>query len=48
MRTQIAIIGAGPAALFLIFELGLLEIPCHVVDVLPFVNVAVGPRGGAS
>jgi thioredoxin reductase (NADPH) len=30
------VIGAGPAALFLIFELGLLEIPCHVVDVLPY------------
>jgi len=29
------VIGAGPAALFLIFELGLLEIQCHVVDVLP-------------
>ncbi len=30
------VIGAGPASLFLVFELGLLEISCHVIDVLPF------------
>ena len=36
IQTECLVIGAGPAALFLIFELGLLEIPCHVVDVLPF------------
>lgn len=34
-ETDCLVIGAGPAALFLIFELGLLEIQCHVVDVLP-------------
>jgi thioredoxin reductase (NADPH) len=34
-ETDCLVIGAGPAALFLIFELGLLEIECHVVDVLP-------------
>lgn len=35
-QTDCLVIGAGPAALFLIFELGLLEIACHVVDVLPY------------
>ena len=35
IETDCLVIGAGPAALFLIFELGLLEIQCHVVDVLP-------------
>lgn len=34
-ETDCLVIGAGPAALYLIFELGLLEIQCHVVDVLP-------------
>ncbi|NBW54117.1 MAG: NAD(P)/FAD-dependent oxidoreductase [Betaproteobacteria bacterium] len=36
IETDCLVIGAGPAALFLVFELGLLEIGCHVVDVLPF------------
>ena len=36
IETDCLVIGAGPASLFLIFELGLLEIPCHVVDVLPY------------
>lgn len=36
IQTDCLVIGAGPAALFHIFELGLLEIPCHVVDVLPY------------
>lgn len=36
IETDCLVIGAGPAALFHIFELGLLEIPCHVVDVLPY------------
>ena len=35
IETDCLVVGAGPAALFLIFELGLLEIQCHVVDVLP-------------
>jgi len=34
IETDCLVVGAGPAALFLIFELGLLEIQCHVVDVL--------------
>jgi len=35
IETDCLVIGAGPAALFLIFELGLLEISCQVVDALP-------------
>ena len=36
VQTDCLVIGAGPAALFLVFELGLLEIQCQVVDVLSF------------
>lgn len=32
--TDVAIIGAGPVGLFAVFELGLLNIKCHVVDIL--------------
>ncbi|WP_034996187.1 NAD(P)/FAD-dependent oxidoreductase [Beijerinckia mobilis] len=32
--TDVAIIGAGPAGLFAVFELGLLDIKCHLIDVL--------------
>jgi len=32
--TDVAIIGAGPAGLFAIFELGMLKIRCHVIDSL--------------
>ena len=28
------VIGAGPVGLFAVFELGLLDIKCHVVDIL--------------
>ncbi len=28
------IVGAGPCGLFTIFELGLLDIKCHVIDIL--------------
>ena len=35
IETQALIIGAGPAGLFLAFQLGLQEIACHLVDVLP-------------
>ena len=31
-KTDIVIIGAGPVGLFAIFELGLLNISCHVID----------------
>jgi thioredoxin reductase (NADPH) len=32
--TDAAIIGAGPCGLFAVFELGLLDIKCHVIDIL--------------
>jgi hypothetical protein len=35
IRTDALIIGAGPAGLFQVFELGLLEISAHIVDSLP-------------
>ena len=31
-HTDVVIVGAGPVALFAIFELGLLNIKCHVID----------------
>jgi thioredoxin reductase (NADPH) len=34
-ETDALIIGAGPAGLFQVFQLGLLEINCHVIDALP-------------
>jgi thioredoxin reductase (NADPH) len=33
-ETDVAIIGAGPAGLFSIFECGMLKLKCHVIDVL--------------
>jgi len=33
-RTDVAIIGAGPVGLFAVFECGMLDIACHVVDAL--------------
>ena len=36
IKTDALIIGAGPAGLFQVFELGLREISAHVVDALPF------------
>jgi thioredoxin reductase (NADPH) len=35
VATDVIIIGAGPVGLFAVFELGLLDLKCHVVDVLP-------------
>jgi thioredoxin reductase (NADPH) len=32
--TDVLIIGAGPVGLFAVFELGLLDLKCHVVDIL--------------
>lgn len=37
-RTDVAIIGAGPVGLFAIFELGMLNIKCHVIDALDSVG----------
>lgn len=38
IRTDALIVGAGPCGLFAVFELGLLDIRCHVVDILPKVG----------
>jgi len=35
IETDVVIVGAGPAGLFAVFELGLLDIKAHVVDILP-------------
>jgi thioredoxin reductase (NADPH) len=34
ITTDVVIIGAGPCGLFAVFELGLLDIRCHVLDIL--------------
>jgi thioredoxin reductase (NADPH) len=34
ITTDVVIIGAGPCGLFTVFELGLLDIRCHVLDIL--------------
>src|SRR5436190_2327947 len=33
-KTDVVIIGAGPIALFSVFELGLLDLKAHVIDIL--------------
>ncbi|OHC74734.1 MAG: ferredoxin--NADP(+) reductase [Rhodospirillales bacterium RIFCSPLOWO2_12_FULL_58_28] len=33
-RTDVAVIGAGPAGLFSIFQCGMMKMRCHVIDVL--------------
>src|SRR3984885_6632586 len=33
-RTDVAIIGAGPVGLFAVFECGMLDMRCHVLDAL--------------
>jgi thioredoxin reductase (NADPH) len=35
-ETDALIIGAGPVGLFQVFQLGLLDIKCHVIDALPY------------
>jgi thioredoxin reductase (NADPH) len=42
ITTDVVIIGAGPAGLFQVFELGLLDIHAHVVDSLPHVGGQCG------
>ena len=42
ITTDVVIIGAGPAGLFQVFELGLLDIHAHVVDSLPKVGGQCG------
>ena len=34
ISTDVAIVGAGPVGLFSVFELGLLDIKCHLIDIL--------------
>lgn len=34
LRTDVAIIGAGPVGLFAVFECGMLNMKCHVIDAL--------------
>jgi thioredoxin reductase (NADPH) len=38
IKTDILIIGAGPAGLFTVFEAGLLKLKCHILDSLPQVG----------
>jgi thioredoxin reductase (NADPH) len=38
IETDVVIVGAGPCGLFAVFELGLLDIKCHLVDILPKVG----------
>ena len=33
-KTDVIIIGAGPVGLFAVFELGLLDMKCHLIDIL--------------
>ncbi len=33
-KTDVVIIGAGPVGLFAVFELGLLDLECHLIDIL--------------
>jgi len=42
ISTDVVIIGAGPAGLFQVFELGLLDIRAHVVDSLPRIGGQCG------
>ena len=34
IKTDVLIIGAGPCGLFAVFELGLLDMKAHVIDIL--------------
>ncbi|MBV6632437.1 MAG: NAD(P)/FAD-dependent oxidoreductase [Alphaproteobacteria bacterium] len=34
LSTDVVIIGAGPVGLFAVFELGLLDLKCHLIDIL--------------
>ncbi|POR45888.1 NAD(P)/FAD-dependent oxidoreductase, partial [Bosea psychrotolerans] len=38
ITTDVVIVGAGPCGLFAVFELGLLDIRAHLVDILPKVG----------
>ncbi|TIM28507.1 MAG: NAD(P)/FAD-dependent oxidoreductase, partial [Mesorhizobium sp.] len=34
IRTDVLIVGAGPVGLFAVFELGLFDMTCHLIDIL--------------
>ncbi len=34
IKTDVVIVGAGPIGLFAVFELGLLDMKCHLIDIL--------------
>src|SRR5688572_3685191 len=34
IETDVIIVGAGPVGLFAVFELGLIDLKCHLVDIL--------------
>ena len=34
IETDVVIVGAGPVGLFAVFELGLLDMKCHIIDIL--------------
>jgi thioredoxin reductase (NADPH) len=34
IETDVVIIGAGPVGLFAVFELGLYDLKCHLIDIL--------------
>ena len=34
IQTDVVIVGAGPVGLFAVFELGLLDLKCHLIDIL--------------
>ncbi len=36
IETDALVIGAGPVGLFQVFQLGILEVSCHLVDALPY------------
>ncbi len=38
IQTDILIIGAGPTGLFAVFEAGLLQLKCHLIDALPHIG----------
>src|ERR1700761_4625708 len=35
ISTDVVVVGAGPTGLFAVFELGLLDIKAHLIDILP-------------
>jgi thioredoxin reductase (NADPH) len=34
IETDVVIVGAGPVGLFAVFELGLYDLKCHLIDIL--------------